>query len=165
MVATRSEVTTTSGMSGIGHQEEQNKELFRRLIEEGFNKRDFAVLEELVAPDMKEHQFFGPGHPAGVEGAKAIVTDLHTLFADFKLVIEDITAEGDKVWGRLSTTGINHGSFMGQPPTGKEISIDVIDICRFKDGKMVEHWGVPDRFRIMMQLGLLSRPGQDRPTT
>ena len=162
MVATQSERASTPA---IGSQEERNKELFRRLIEEGFNNRDFAVIEEIVATDTKEHQFFGPGHPAGVEGVKAIVTDLHALFADFKLVIEDITADGDKVWGRLSSSGVNHGSFMGHPPTGKQTGIDVIDICRFEDGKMVEHWGVPDRFRLMLQLGLLPRPGQNQPPT
>ncbi|MCI0397830.1 MAG: ester cyclase [Chloroflexi bacterium] len=36
--------------------------------------------------------------------------------------------------------------------------ITVFDICRFSDGKIVEHWGVPDRFAVMAQLGLLPQP-------
>jgi predicted ester cyclase len=44
---------------------------------------------------------------------------------------------------------------MGRPPTGKSFAITVIDICRFENGKIVEHWGVPDRFHQLAQLGLL----------
>ncbi|MFN2103528.1 MAG: ester cyclase [Candidatus Promineifilaceae bacterium] len=31
----------------------------------------------------------------------------------------------------------------------------VVDICRFEEGKIVEHWGIPDRFHLITQLGLL----------
>jgi hypothetical protein len=34
------------------------------------------------------------------------------------------------------------------------MEIDVIDIARFVNGQMVEHWGVPDRFALLLQLGL-----------
>jgi predicted ester cyclase len=37
------------------------------------------------------------------------------------------------------------------------MEIDVIDIARFENGKIVEHWGVPDQLGILIQLGLLSR--------
>jgi hypothetical protein len=47
---------------------------------------------------------------------------------------------------------------MGQAPTGRTMTIDVIDICCFKDGMLVEHWGVPDRFSPLQQLGLLPEP-------
>jgi predicted ester cyclase len=33
-----------------------------------------------------------------------------------------------------------------------------MDVCRFENGKIVEHWGVPDRFHQMTQLGLLPQP-------
>jgi len=34
----------------------------------------------------------------------------------------------------------------------------VIDICRFENGKLVEHWGVPDRFAALHQVGALPPP-------
>lgn len=36
-------------------------------------------------------------------------------------------------------------------------NITVIDICRVVDGRIVEHWGVPDRFAILAQAGALDR--------
>jgi predicted ester cyclase len=44
---------------------------------------------------------------------------------------------------------------MHRPPTGKKMSIDVIDIVRIRDRKIVEHWGVPDQLGMMLQLGLV----------
>ena len=43
----------------------------RRLIEEGFNNGDLGVCDEVTAPDLVEHQNFGPGHAAGAEGVRA----------------------------------------------------------------------------------------------
>jgi predicted ester cyclase len=61
--------------------------------------------------------------------------------------------DGDKVWGHLRARDTNEGPFMGQDPTGTVMEIDVIDISRFQDGRMVEHWGVPDRLGALFQLG------------
>jgi predicted ester cyclase len=42
---------------------------------------------------------------------------------------------------------------------------DVFDVCRFEDGKIVEHWGVPDQLGMMMQLGLIPPPARPVPVT
>jgi predicted ester cyclase len=47
---------------------------------------------------------------------------------------------------------------MGNPPTRKTMQIDVIDIARFEEGKLLEHWGVPDRLGILLQLGFFRAP-------
>jgi predicted ester cyclase len=51
----------------------------------------------------------------------------------------------------------NQVGYMG-PPNGKSFQVAVFDECRFEDGKIVEHWGSPDRFAVIAQLGLLPRP-------
>jgi predicted ester cyclase len=33
----------------------------------------------------------------------------------------------------------------------------VVDIARIVDGRIVEHWGVPDRFALLAQTGVLGR--------
>jgi predicted ester cyclase len=41
---------------------------------------------------------------------------------------------------------------------GKSFKIRVMDVVEFKDGKVVEHRGVPDRFHLLVQLGLIQKP-------
>jgi predicted ester cyclase len=126
----------------------------RRLIEEGFNAGDLAIADELTSPDLVEHQDFGPGHAPGAEGVRAVIASLRRAFSDFHLAIEDIAVAGDAAWLRMVATGTNDGSFMGHPPTGRRFRAQVFDVIRVEDGRMVEHWGVPDRLGVLMQLGL-----------
>jgi predicted ester cyclase len=130
------------------------EQVVRRLIEEGFNQGRLEVADELTSPDLVEHQDFGPNHAAGAEGARAVIASLRRAFSDFHLEIEDLSVDGDKVWLRMVGTGTNDGSFMGNEPTGRPMRTDVFDVIRVADGKMVEHWGVPDRLGALFQLGL-----------
>jgi len=132
--------------------------VLHRLLEEAFSQGDLDVCDELVASDVVEHQQFGPDHAAGPEGVKAVVRSLRTAYSDFRLRIEDFSVDGDRIWARCIATGTNDGVFMGHPPTGKTIRIDVFDLVRVRDGKIVEHWGSPDRLGALVQLGLVRPP-------
>ena len=136
----------------------------RRLIEEGFNAGDLDVADELVAPDMAEHQSFGPDHAPGPEGVKAVISSLRRAFSDFHLEIEDLAVAGDTVWLRMTGSGTNDGSFMGNPPTGRTMRTPVFDALRVEDGLIVEHWGVPDRLGTLFQLGLARPPQPSSPS-
>ncbi len=137
--------------------------LVRRLIEEGFNQGNLDVADELIAPDMVEHQSFGPNHAAGAEGVKAVMASLRRAFPDFHLAIDDLALAGDTVWLRMTGTGTNDGSFMGHPPTGRRMRTDVFDALRVESDRVVEHWGVPDRLGTLFQLGLAQPPGRPAP--
>jgi predicted ester cyclase len=128
--------------------------VLRRLIDEGFSGGRLEVADEVIDPAMIEHQDFGPDHAAGAEGVKAVIASLRRAFPDFRLEIEDITVDDDVAWSRNVATGTNDGSFMGNPPTGRTMRIDVIDVVRVRDGRITEHWGVPDRLGVLRQLGL-----------
>jgi predicted ester cyclase len=134
----------------------------RRLIEEGFNDGNLAVADELIAPDLVEHQKFGPDHAPGAEGVKAVITSLRRAFPDFHLAIDDLVTAGDTVWVRMTGTGTNDGSFMGHPPTGRRMRTDVFDALRVDGERIVEHWGVPDRLGTLFQLGLARPPAPSR---
>ena len=132
---------------------EQNQTAFHQVITEAFNKGNYDVLYKHFNPDFIEHQF---GLHATIEGFKGDIQYLRKAFPDFSLTIEDMVADGDKVWGRMIARGTNQGGFMG-PPNGKSFEATVFDMCRFEDGKIVEHWGSPDRFAILAQLDLLPK--------
>ncbi|HEY0831998.1 MAG TPA: ester cyclase [Candidatus Dormibacteraeota bacterium] len=133
-----------------------NEANYRRLIDEGFNKGNLSVADDLVAPGALEHQRGAGGN--GPEGVKRTIQYLRAAFPDFQLTIEDLVSAGDKVWARQRGGGTNLGSFAGHPPTGKRAHIDVIDVCRFENGMMVEHLGIPDQLGMLMELGMLRSP-------
>ena len=132
--------------------------LVRRLIEEGFNQGKAEVADELVADNLVEHQWYGPGHAPGPEGVKAVILSLRRAFSDFRLEIEDLAVTDDTVWLRMTGSGTNDGPYMGNEPTHRPMRTPVFDSLRVSDGKIVEHWGVPDRLYAMIQLGLLQPP-------
>jgi len=131
-----------------------NQDIMRTVIEEAFNKENYAVLERLFAGDYKENQF---GLKPTVEGMKKDIHYLHMVFPDFHLEIEDMVSDGECVWARSTGRGTDLGGFMGKA-TGKKIEITVMDVVRIENGKIVEHWGAPDRFAALSQLGLLPVP-------
>lgn len=137
---------------------ETNKQTYRRLIEEGFNRGNLVTVDEVVSADLKEHENMPPGFKPGREGLKALITALRTAFPDGTSSIEDLTTDGEKVWSRVVVRATNTGPFMGMPPTGKRVTFDVMDLCRFAGGKIVEHWGVTDNLAMMQQLGLVPTP-------
>jgi len=36
---------------------------------------------------------------------------------------------------------------------GKSVTVSLLDIIRVEDGRFVEHWGGPDLFDLLKQLG------------
>jgi len=139
---------------------EQNKEMFRQLVDEIFNQGNMSLVDELFATDFVEHEELPPGIPGRREGVKALTSQLRKAFPDFKAEIEDLIAEGDRVVVRMTWTGTQMGEFMGIPSTGKNFSIEVIDIIRIVGGKIVEHWGIMDNMGMMQQLGVVPVPGE-----
>jgi predicted ester cyclase len=131
---------------------EANIATFRRAIDEGWNQGNLEAIDELFAPDFVEHQ---AGIAPGRDGVKASIQILRTAFPDLHLTVEDVIAEGDKVWLRLAATGTHSGPFMGSAATGHGMKSTVIDIARIVDGRLIEHWGVADRFSVAQQIGLV----------
>jgi predicted ester cyclase len=134
---------------------EANIAVVRRLIEEGFGRGSVTVVDELVAPDVIEHQ---RGLKPGADGTKEAIRSVHAWMSDFHFEIEDLVATDDTVWVRGRARGVNTGSVFGRPPTNRPVDIYVLDIARVENGRIVEHWGVPDQLGMLLQLGLFGRP-------
>ena len=101
---------------------EQNKAIFRRMVEEIFNRGNMSLVDEFLAPDFIEREELPPGIPPGREGVKQMTIMFRSAFPDFKATIDDMIAEGDKVVVRMTWSGTHKGEFMGIPPTGKSVS-------------------------------------------
>jgi len=70
--------------------------------------------------------------------------------------VEEILPSGDKAVARVTATGTQDGEFMGLPPSGRSVSVQLIDIMHFDDAGMVcEHWGVADMLSLLQQVGAI----------
>jgi len=109
------------------------------------------AIDQFVAEDFIEHEEL-PTDGEGRAGLREIFQSMHDAFTDFAITIEDMVAEGDKVFVRATFQGIQRAEFMGIPSLGKPMLVPVADMLRFADGKIVEHWGVMDSGQLMQQL-------------
>jgi len=131
--------------------------LMQRMFDEGFAIGEPAIVDEICSADLVEHQFglAGAG-PDAVQHVKDAIRDVHTAFPDIAFTIEDAVESGDTIWVRVRGRGTATGPFFG-PPSGRSVEFTVVDIARVVDGRIVEHWGVPDRFALLAQTGILDR--------
>lgn len=148
-----------SGVTSADTNEQAiNMATFARVLKEGFNAGNVSALDPLFHTQFVEHQT-GSQVP-GLEGLKMRIQHLRRAMPDLHLDIVDTITEGDKICFVLDGTGTHLGAFGPLPASGKTLTLSVIDICRFEDGQIIEHWGIPDRMSIVEQIGMTRPPAE-----
>jgi len=82
---------------------------------ETFNKQNLDALDKLIAHDYVDHS----RQLRGLESYKQHLRMFYKFFPDSHEIIEDIIAEGDKVWIRLKGTGTHRGEYRGLAPLAR----------------------------------------------
>ncbi len=136
---------------------EENKAIARRFLDELWNRRNFALVDQLLAGDYDGHS---STVIRGPEGAMAFVPRLRNALPDFQFSILDQIAEGDKVATRWTIRGTHEGEFQGMPPSGKQIEMTGITIFRIANGKLIEGWTNEDVLGMLQQIGAVPAPEQ-----
>jgi steroid delta-isomerase-like uncharacterized protein len=137
---------------------EREKEIARRFIEEVFNNHNLGVIDELMTEDFVEHDPL-PGLTNDRDGTRETLRAVLGGFPDIRADVVDAVSEGDRVAIRTRYTGTHHGEFMGVPATGRQSTVESIDIIRMtNDGLAAEHWGVFDTMGVMLQIGVIEQP-------
>ena len=128
---------------------EENKAIVRSWIE-SYNKHNLDSVDEFLAPDFIDHV-----HHGGPEGVKQVFNMAFSAFPDWHESIEEMIAEGDTVWARLTYTGTHTGEFFGLPATGNKITATAVAMYRIVDGKLVEGRFITDSLDMNKQTGAI----------
>jgi predicted ester cyclase len=153
--STTGNATQPNGATSVEH----NKAVSRQWIEV-FNERDDAAEADVRAPDYIAHapSSLEPA-PLDSEAWTKFLAGFVEGFPDLRLRVEDAVGEGDLVAQRVHFAGTHTGEFQGLPPTNKQVSFSGLELNRFVDGRVSEHWFQLDALDLLKQLGLVVVPG------
>jgi predicted ester cyclase len=111
--------------------------------------------ERYMAARVAAHQLLSEGQvtilrtPSDYAGH---VRDFRRLFGPFELRVEEILADGDRVYVRWHQAGRHLGSVEGEPPTGRALNEIGSAVYRVSGGRIVEYWIQTDRKGLELQL-------------
>jgi steroid delta-isomerase-like uncharacterized protein len=138
---------------------EHNKLVSRRWIDV-FNERDDEGQADVIAPDYVAYApvSLEPA-PLDSEAWTRFLAGFVEGFPDLRLTVEDAVAEGELVAQRVHFEGTHTGEFQGLPATHRRVEFHGLELNRFVDGRVAEHWFQLDSLTLLQQLGLVVVPG------
>jgi predicted SnoaL-like aldol condensation-catalyzing enzyme len=113
----------------MDHQSENNKNIVQSWSELAFNQRKpEEAVAKYLGPHYRQHN---PGAADDPEAFIGYVKWFARTYPDFRMESKRIIAEGDYV--------VLHSHVIREP---NDRGMAVVDIFRFENGKIVEHWDV-----------------------
>jgi steroid delta-isomerase-like uncharacterized protein len=132
----------------------ENANTVRKLIDEVWNRGQFALVDMMYTPDFINHDPASSVEARGPESVKQSATLYRQAFPDLYLKVEDTISDGDHVVTRWTSSGTHLGDLQGIAPTGLRTTSTGITIARFVDGKIAEEWANWDTLGLLRQLGV-----------
>jgi predicted ester cyclase len=126
--------------AGSMSKQQENKEFILRYFNalSGKTKDPVTCDQFMTDPELKEHILF-----------------LDTIFPDYEIYADQMTAEGDRVTVLARLKGIHKGKFNGIPPTFKEVEMPFAINYTIQNDKITSHWLIADQVTLMQQLGVM----------
>ncbi|RSL58827.1 hypothetical protein CEP54_007537 [Fusarium duplospermum] len=133
------------------------KQTFDRFVE-FINSGDRTLGEQIINESAEFHVPFDSKPLKGLDGYMHILGMMRGAFPDIQWTVEETVCEGNKVVARFTTHGTHTRTFLGIPPSGKEIQMTAMNLYKVVDGKIAEEHGLPDIFGLMVQIGAFKIP-------
>jgi predicted ester cyclase len=119
---------------------EQNKALVRAYYDRVINGRDLDAVDQFFADERI------------VEGVRRGCFAYFNAFPDLHCSLDELVAEGDKVFLRTTMTGTHDGEYKGIDPTGRHVSTEAAEVFRIEDGRFIGYWCMTNVAGLMRQL-------------
>ena len=81
-----------------------------------------------------------------------------TVFPQYEVFADEMTAEGNRVVVRARLKGVHEGEFNGILPTYRNVEFSFVVSYEIENGKIIHHWLVADQMLLMEQLGVMNVP-------
>jgi predicted ester cyclase len=132
---------------------EENKALVRHMFDE-LNRGNLDIIEQTSTADFVSHvpPYERPNDSSHDKQGAAI---MRAAFPDGRYTIDQLLGEGETVVIRYRFEGTHTGDFFGMPPTGRRMTLRVVDFVRVEGGKVAENWSITDPMGTMQQLGVI----------
>jgi len=114
--------------------------------------QDWGTMEKLVSPSVRAHV---GGQDLDYDAYVGMGKAFMSAFPDGSHELGEHIVAGDRVITKIVWRGTHKGDFNGLPPTGRTISIDLVKIDRWVDGRLTEHYAQFDSLGMMQQLGVV----------
>lgn len=131
---------------------EGNKAQLQRYIERVWHLGELDAVDEFLSPSYRRH-VSPESPPLGPAEQKQLLAGFRAAFPDITVTVDEAVAEGEIVAFRSTMRGTHKGEFLGIPPTGKQVTVGLVDMLRFEDGRFAEQWGGPNLLDMARQLG------------
>jgi predicted ester cyclase/heme-degrading monooxygenase HmoA len=129
---------------------QNNKEVIRTIYEQCLNKRNMALLKDLISDD-----YVGIKGKKGAVAFQEPVNDLIAGFPDAQWTIVELVADEEKVSVAWKWQGTHTAQFQHHAPSGKIITSDGMAVFQLKDGKVITSRVLTDRLGFLQQLDAL----------
>ena len=116
--------------------ESQNATIVRRWFEEGWNKNNSNLIDEIFSPSFRADD--GPHGMLDRLGYKQYFEAVHRASPDVQCRIIELIDADEYVVSKIISEGTHSGSIKGLDASGEFISTEIIDIWYIVDGKIVE---------------------------
>ena len=132
----------------------ESETVMRRWFTEVWNEGRLESVDELFAPDGVAYGLAegGADDVHGPAEFRRFVQAMRAEFHDFRVEIDDVLADGEKVAARWTATARYQGTQFG-PRQGQPVRMTGMTIGRVVDGQIVEGWNVWDIMGMSRQLG------------
>jgi predicted ester cyclase len=108
---------------------------------DAFNRAAWAELDDLVTSDYAHHP---PGKTLTLAQFKSGGSWVHQGLAKYALRIDALVATDTEVAIRWTARGIHAGSFFGESPTNREVTVQGMTFHAIREGRIAEDWEVID---------------------
>ena len=127
---------------------ESNKAVVRSALE-AYNAADWDGLDAFFDDEYVHHN---NADQLSLAQFKRGAAWLRVGMPDFRISIDDMVAEDDKVAIRMTGRGTHLGSLFGEAPTSKQITVYGAVLYRLRAGKVVEDWESLDEGHLRRQV-------------